>query len=234
MKIQDNCFVYNRKCTETVFAKVLWMEKEQRMGRHFLNINSKEHGFTHLAWNIFFCRYSMFFFCGISTQTLQCWPWRSKGRNQSNPKPWLGLGSLRWLVGWRMTTGSGKFLESDPCSNRCSQLILCLLWRRSCCHNHSGHSFSRARDCSLLQMGGWNCLNSYLCETKRKKPSQERPGDTMTAPALCSGKASASAANESSVIGTTPSTKTTARTEPVIRRSFHPLPTWDGDRRFAD
>lgn len=109
------------------------------------------------------------FFCGISTQTLQCWPWRSKGRNQSNPKPWLGLGSLRWVVGWRMTTGSGTFLESAPCSNQCSQLILCLLWRRSCCHNHSGHSFSRARDCSLLQMGGWNCLNSYLCEMKRKK-----------------------------------------------------------------
>lgn len=101
--------------------------------------------------------------CFFSTQTLQCWPWRSKGRTQSNPKPWLGLGSLRWLVGWRMTTGSAKFLESDPCSNQCSQLILCLLWRRSCCHNHSGHSFSGARYCSLLEMGCWNCLNSYLC-----------------------------------------------------------------------
>lgn len=133
-----------------------------------------------------------------------------------------------------MTAGSGKFLESDPCSNQCSQLILGLFWRRSCCHNHSGHCFSRARDCSLLEMGGWNCLNSHLCEMERKNLSQEQPGDKMTAPALCSGKVPASAANKNSATGTRPSTKTTPRTKSVTRRSFHPLPMWDGDRRFPD
>lgn len=232
MKIQDN-WIHNAQ--ELYLPEVLWMEREQRTGRHFLNppfhrTSIYTSGLKHLVLQI----QHGFFSCGISTQTWQHWPWRSKGRTQSNPKPWLGLGSLRCLVGWRMPTGWGKFLESDPCSNQCSQLVLALFWRWSCCHNHSGHCFRRARDCSLLEMGGWNCLNSHLGETESKNSSQEQPGNTITAPALCSGEVPASAANKNSVIGTRPSTKNTARTESLIRRSFHPLPTWDCDRRFSD
>lgn len=162
MKIQDNCFVYNPKCTETVFARSPLDGKRTRNRKTFLKLSIPQDLDLHI-WTTTFCfAGATCFFCGISTQTLQCWPWRSKGRTQSNPKPWLGLGSLRWLAGRRTTTGSGKFLESDPCSNQCSQLILGLFWRWSCCHNHSGHCFSRARDCSLLEMGGWHCLNSHL------------------------------------------------------------------------
>lgn len=142
--------------------KVLWMEREQRTGKYSLNYQFHRTCIYTSGLKRFVLHIQRDFFCGICTHTLQCWPWRSKGRTQSNPKPWLELGSLRWLVGWRMTTGSGKFLESDPCSNQCSQLILGLFWRWSCCHNHSGHCFSRARDCSLLEMGSRNCLNSHL------------------------------------------------------------------------
>lgn len=136
-----------------------------------------------------------------------------------------------------MTTGSGKFLESDPFSNQCSELILGLLWRWSCCHNHSGNCFSRARHCSLLEMGGWNSLNPNLLEMERMTFNswQEQPGDTWHSChtrkrfhiiCLCCQK-------KFSYMNKTKH-QNIARTESVTKRSLCPLVMWNRGKRFQD
>lgn len=158
MKIQDNCFVYNPKCTGTVFAESPLNGKRTENRKAFLKSSIPQNLDLHIWIEIFWFAGTVYFFLwnlypDITVLTLE--------KQWQNPVQSQAMAGVRQppVVGWM--EGDNRLrevLESDPCS----QLILGLFWRRSCCHNHSGHSFSRARDCSLLEMGGWNCLNSHL------------------------------------------------------------------------
>lgn len=54
MKIQDNCFVYNPKCTETVFARSPLDGKRTRNRKTFLKLSIPQNLDLHI-WTKTFC-----------------------------------------------------------------------------------------------------------------------------------------------------------------------------------